>query len=161
MCRQRLLPWHSDKGDILYVPCYFCENAAETIISPTDVVLSHLHLYTGWAQFAHVTTSRGKGTFYSIDGINHMSYTLTMKNGLWYHKAPDPTHTSQPTEHAVIHRLNNQTRYELFHQHFCHCGKWKMDILHKHVQGLQPLNGNTFHVCQLCIYGKQIRQAMR
>jgi hypothetical protein len=32
------LPWYSENGDILYIPCYYSPNAAETIISPTDVV---------------------------------------------------------------------------------------------------------------------------
>lgn len=54
------LPWQSENGDILYIPCYYSEQAADTIISPTDVVLSHKQLYSGWAQFAHVNTGRGK-----------------------------------------------------------------------------------------------------
>jgi hypothetical protein len=64
-------------------------------------------------------------------------------------------------EHAIVHRLTNQARYELFHQCCCHCRKCKMEILHKHIQGLQPLKGNAFHLCQSCIYGKQVKCAMR
>jgi hypothetical protein len=151
------LPWPSDNGDILYIPCYYSPNAAETIISPTDVVMSHRHLYTGWAQFAHINTGRGHVTFYRLEGTNHTNYSLTMANGLWYHQAPQlqsnpPSHhetsPSLPTEHAIVHRLTNQARYELFHQCCCHSGKRKMDILHKHIQGLQPLKGNAFHLCQ-------------
>jgi hypothetical protein len=161
------LPWQSENGDILYVPCYYSPAAAETIISPTDVVLSHKHLYSGWAQFAHITSGRGHVTFYRIEGTNHTTYPLNMLNGLWYHEAPhiyrtSPTQISSTTpsttstEHAIIHRLSNQAQYELFHQRSCHCGKRKMDILHKHIQGLQPLKGNAFHLCQSCIYGKQV-----
>ena len=40
------IPWAADNGDIVYVPCYYSPDAAETIISPTDVVMSHSHLYT-------------------------------------------------------------------------------------------------------------------
>jgi len=36
-----------------------------------------------------------------------------------------------------------------------------MDIIHKHIQGLPQLKGNAFHLCQSCIYGKQIRRAMQ
>ena len=156
------LPWQSENGDILYIPCYYSEQAADTIISPTDVVLSHKHLYSGWAQFAHVNTGRGHITFYRIDGTNHTSYPLHMDNGLWFHDNifPTPNNTSTSTEHAVIHRLTNQARYELFHQRCCHCGKRKLDILHKHIQGIKPLKGNAFHLCQSCIYGKQVRRAM-
>jgi len=111
------LPWHSDNGDILYIPCYYSPHAAETIISPTDVIMSHRHLYTGWAQFAHINTGRGHVTFYRLDGTNHTTYSPTMINGLWYHQAPQlysnpPVHnvtlpTSTPTEHAIVHRLTN------------------------------------------------------
>lgn len=33
------LPWLSDNGDTIYIPCYYSLDAAETIISPTDAVL--------------------------------------------------------------------------------------------------------------------------
>jgi hypothetical protein len=35
------IPWRAQTGDVLYVPCYYSEQAAVTIISPTDVVLSY------------------------------------------------------------------------------------------------------------------------
>jgi hypothetical protein len=50
------LPWIADSGDTLYIPMFFSPEAAETIISPTDVVLSHSHIYCAWAQFSHCTT---------------------------------------------------------------------------------------------------------
>ena len=162
------LPWHSDNGDILYIPCYYSSDAAETIISPTDVVMAHRHLYTGWAHFAHITTGRGHVTFYRLDGTNHTTNSLKMTNGLRYHESSQPSFNSDgtptsptDTQHAVVHRLSSQARYELYHQRLGHCGKRKMDVLHRHIQGLQQLKGNAFHLCQSCIYRKQIQRAMK
>jgi len=71
------LPWVADNGDTLYIP-------TETIISPTDVVLSHNHLFCAWAQFSHCATGQGHVTFYRSDGTNHTNFPLVMRNGLWY-----------------------------------------------------------------------------
>jgi hypothetical protein len=40
------LPWIAANGETLYVPTLFSPDAADTIISPTDVVMSYAHLYT-------------------------------------------------------------------------------------------------------------------
>jgi hypothetical protein len=75
------LPWPSDNGDVLYIPYYYSPNAAETIILPTDVVLSHKQIYTGWAQFTHIDTGRGNITFYRTEGVHHTTNLLKMING--------------------------------------------------------------------------------
>ena len=75
------LPWQSKNGDLLCIPCYYSEQAADSIISPTNVVLSHIQLYSEWAQFAHVNTGWGHITFYRIYGTNHTSYPLRMDYG--------------------------------------------------------------------------------
>jgi hypothetical protein len=148
------LHWTSNNGDILYIPCYYSPEASETIMSPTDVLLSHKHLYTGWAQFAHIQTERGHITFYRIEGIHYTTYKLRMVNALWYHKTHQTTtHTPivtapqnpTPTEHAVVHRLSNQARFELYHPRCCHAGKRKMKILHKHIQGEETRSTSVNH----------------
>jgi hypothetical protein len=73
------IPWAADNGDIVYVPCYYSPDAAEKIISPTDVVMSHL--YTAWGQFAHVPTGQGHITFYRNGGTNHTTFSHRMQNG--------------------------------------------------------------------------------
>jgi hypothetical protein len=53
------IPWVAENGYTFYVPCYYSPDAAETIMSPTDVVMSHPHLYAAWGQFAHIPTRHG------------------------------------------------------------------------------------------------------
>jgi ribosomal protein L16 Arg81 hydroxylase len=38
------LPWTLENGDMLYIPCYYSPNKAETILSPTDAVFAHIKI---------------------------------------------------------------------------------------------------------------------
>jgi deoxyuridine 5'-triphosphate nucleotidohydrolase len=159
------LPWVAENGDTLYVPMFYSPDAAETIISPTDVVMSHHHLFCAWAQFSHCTTGQGHVTFYRTEGTNHTSYPLTMRNGLWYHNAPKPTGDKsiiqvQPqTTHVIIHRLNNQCQFELWHNRFVHSCKQKVLTAHKHIKGVPKLKGNPFFQCASCNHAKPKRRS--
>ncbi len=73
-----MIPTHTR---LCHAPCYYSPDAAETIISPTDVVMSHSHLYTSWGQFAHVPTGQGHITFYRTGGTNHTTFSHRMQNG--------------------------------------------------------------------------------
>jgi hypothetical protein len=48
--------WERVHPNIIYVATLCSPITAEPIISPTDVVMSHFHLFHGWAHFAHYTT---------------------------------------------------------------------------------------------------------
>jgi hypothetical protein len=126
MHRERLIPWRAETGDILHVPCYYSPEATDTIISPTDVVLSHPHLYSAFSQFGHCATRQGNITFYRISGTMHAVYPLHMRNGLWYNTTMLPASSApnidypmppqeeipnQQTTHARINRLSGQVRY--------------------------------------------------
>jgi hypothetical protein len=157
------LPWIADNGDVLYIPTFYSPDAAETIISPTDVVLSHNHIFCAWAQFSHCTTGQGHVTFYRTEGTNHTTYPLTMRNGLWYHDAPapqpphgtDPPGTSSsPTTHLVISRLNARCLFELWHHRLIHCCIQTLYKAHKHIKGVPKLKGNPFFRCASCLHAK-------
>ena len=79
-------PWTSDLSKILMVPCYFSSDACETIISLTNVIVSHPDLYSTWCQYAHADTRKGSIQFIQGQGIQHTNITLTMHNALWYYK---------------------------------------------------------------------------
>jgi len=79
---------------------------AESMISPTNMVLSHNRIFCAGAQFSHCTSGQGHVTFYHTQGTNHTTYTLHMKkNGLWYHDAPAPNHyiILKTPEHQAQH----------------------------------------------------------
>jgi dUTP pyrophosphatase len=159
------LPWIAENGDTLYIPMFYSPEAAETIISPTDVVMSHNHLFCAWAQFSHCATGQGHVTFYRSEGTNHTTYPLFMRNGLWYHDAPtfqhdaDSTGTSMPTAHMIIHRLNGQCLFELWHHRLTHSCKQKVLSAHKHIKGVPKLKGNPFYQCPSCNHAKPRRRS--
>ena len=35
------LPWHSDNGETILIPCYYSPDVSGTIISPTDIILKY------------------------------------------------------------------------------------------------------------------------
>jgi hypothetical protein len=37
------LPWQADTGEVVLVRCYYSPDAADTILSPTDIVLNNIH----------------------------------------------------------------------------------------------------------------------
>jgi hypothetical protein len=50
------LPWQADTGELVLVKCYYSSDAADTILSPTDIVANNIHNYEAWEQYSHVDT---------------------------------------------------------------------------------------------------------
>jgi hypothetical protein len=59
-----ILPWRADSGEILFVQCYYSDNATETIISPTDVVINKTDDLYAWGQYSNINTQKGCIKFY-------------------------------------------------------------------------------------------------
>ncbi len=85
------LPWIAANGDVLYIPTFYSPDAAETITSLTDVVLSHNQVFCAWAQFSHCTTGQGHVTFYRTEGTNHtlIPSLCVMGCGIMMHRPPN------------------------------------------------------------------------
>ena len=144
------------------VPCYYSKQFQGTIFSPTDIVQSNLHQYTGWTQTADVVGSTGTVTFIAVDGINHTTYDAHFNNGLWYHYMNTPMHTpNQQQQHTqgYCHRLTDSASYELWHQRLGHPGHKVMDNIHKHTTGVPKLRGNQFYQCASCMDAKFKKRA--
>ena len=41
------LPWQADTGQIVLVKLYYSDQAADTIVSPTDIVINNISNYEG------------------------------------------------------------------------------------------------------------------
>lgn len=82
------LPWCSDDGTVLLAKCYYSEHAADTIISPTDVVIHNIHEYYAWGQYSNLDTGQGYVEFYKRDGVSKTHFSLTLYNGLWDSRSP-------------------------------------------------------------------------
>jgi len=104
------LPWQSDLGVVVLVKCYFSHDAANTIISPTDIVVNNITDYKAWSQYSNVDTGDGYITLHRRDDFAPLIFHLKSMNGLWYHSnAHDVTdYPSWSIRHLngpVIHRL--------------------------------------------------------
>ncbi len=57
-------PWQADTGEIVLVKCYYSEDAADTILSPTDIVINNITNFEGWGQHSNVDSGEGYIEFY-------------------------------------------------------------------------------------------------
>jgi len=88
--------WTSPSGKCILVKCFYSQQAADTIISPSDIVLNHLSKYNSWTQ--HI--------MFSGPDIEPLIYPLYAHNGLWYYQINNfMDHCPHaPHEHGLIHR---------------------------------------------------------
>jgi hypothetical protein len=94
------LPWRSDDKTLILVKCYYSALVAETIISPTDIVITKYTEFNAWRQYSNLDTGKGYIDFISRDNThNYVRFSLTAVNGLWYYNSDAGTDyciTSQP-----------------------------------------------------------------
>jgi hypothetical protein len=141
-----LLPWTAESGETLYISCYYSNQASETLISPTDVVLNHIGIYKAWGQHADIDTGTGAITFYHRNGFSHARYPLYMRNGLWFYSPNRKEQGSYPLNaeiNPVIRRLTSMMLYILMHERLCHPGKRVMSIIHLHFTDMPKLTSGS------------------
>ena len=117
-CTKRgLLPLQLTDGGVYFQPCYYCENAVETIISP-QAILDASDTFVEWSQTGYKDDSPGTLRFYSASGLAGMTLTLTKRDGLYYTQTDvytvdrDPLCRIAPTVHRVTtptHPKHNAT----------------------------------------------------
>jgi len=78
-----LLPLQLEEGGVYFQPCYYCESAVETIISP-QAILNASDTFVEWSQTGYKDNIPGTLRFYSDSGLASMTLTLTKCNGLYY-----------------------------------------------------------------------------
>jgi hypothetical protein len=145
------LPWQAPNGRTLLVKCYYSAQATDTIISPTDIVLTHRSAFTTWTQKADMNTKQGHITF-SGDNAEDVCFPLFENNGLWYYHQDDYKDYIHPhTDIPTIQKVNAGGLYELFHARLGHPGEKVMGQLHKHVDGLPKLKPPPLFRCNTCL----------
>lgn len=160
------LPWCAPDGTVILIKCLYSAQAADTIVSPTDVVLNHQSQYTAWAQHSDVKKRTGYIDF--IGPSSHrVRFPLIEENGLWfYHNHQhDDYHVvglnDKPIQHLpLIQRLNAVGAYELIHARLGHPGTTTMTNLHLHVDGAPKLRPHPFYKCETCLKVKATKHAV-
>ena len=141
------LPMKSIENNILYIKTYFSPNMNDTIISPQAIAEQYHQDFNGWYQCANTDTQDGKLGLTSRSGDN-IEFQLNCINNLWYHNNPkDPT----VEKGSIVNSLTDAQSYQLWHARLGHPGKNVMQTIHKHVHGVNKLNGNVFWKCPSCM----------
>ena len=138
------------------VPCYYYSEASGTIISPTDIILSHVDKFKGWRMATNIDTSSGTFTLLSRDGINHVSYPTFMRNNLWYHYLDHIPHNVTTSNHqqgtSIIRNMSYHATFKLWHHRLGHPGKKISEVFHNHVTGVPQLRSNIFFNCSYIMH---------
>ena len=73
----------SDDDTILNVEMFYSKEATETVISPTDIVMTN-NMFNSWCQTANCSTKTGNLKFYSTEQKLQCNISLVMINKLWF-----------------------------------------------------------------------------
>ena len=157
------IPWYTPTNQKLLIKCYYSPDLIETIVSPTDVVLTQKAKYRGFTIHSDIIIKKGYIKYLNIDGICHAQYPIEMHNGLWYFVDTGLTDKearlrTKRSAHAIINKLSTAATYELWHQRLGHPGQTTMKEIHHYVQGIPQLKGNAFHRCLSCTLAKMSKQ---
>lgn len=71
-------------GELLLLPCYYNEHAAETIISPNHFCQSDPTMYQSFLIHGDVATEEGYLRFDSPSGLHHVSIPMERRDSLWF-----------------------------------------------------------------------------
>ena len=112
------IPWYTPTNQKLLIKCYYSPDLIETIVSPTDVVLTQKSQYRGFTIHADTIHKKGYIKYLNNDGICHAQYPIHMHNGLWYFIDEGLTQKevrsrTQQSIAAIINKLSTAATYKL------------------------------------------------
>ena len=158
------IKWYSPSKHLILISCYFSSQASGTIISPTDIVCSHIDTFSGWQMTTNIDNSTGIFTLLARDGISHIKFPTFMKNNLWYHHlhvTESPIHNPTKPLTSIVRSLTYHATYELWHHRLGHPSKSITDKFHAAVIGVPPLKCPKFHACGSCLRSKFHNKSLR
>jgi len=152
----------------LLVKCFYSAQAADTIISPTDVVINQWSDYNAWSQYANVDEGCGYVAFHRRHDQSITRFNLVSQNGLWFYYTAGfddfstcrflDADTGAPV--STIHRLTKTQEHLLWHKRLGCPGETNSKQLHKHVIGCPVLTRNAFFKCKYCMQDKATYRPM-
>jgi hypothetical protein len=152
------LPWRSQDDQTLLVKCYYSSQAAETIISPTDIAINKYTDYCAWSQYSNIDEGCGYIAFHCRNSDKITKFDLTSHNGLWYYNANGHSDfntcrlmdadTGQPI--PTCHRMTRATEHLLMHFRAACPGETTERELPKHVKDFPVIKRNPLFKCPFC-----------
>ncbi len=155
------LPWQSPSNATLLVKCFYCQQAADIIIAPSDIVLNDMSNFHWWTQHANLLDNKGYITFLcNTDHTKTVTYPLLHHNGLWYYHYDDVTDVSNNQGIPMVNRISTIGLYELYHARLGHPGKSILSIVHIHVDGTPKLVKPHLYKCRTCMMVNATKRAI-
>mmetsp|Transcript_10383 Transcript_10383/g.14952 ORF Transcript_10383/g.14952 Transcript_10383/m.14952 type:complete len:1434 (-) Transcript_10383:2326-6627(-) len=152
------LPWQADNGELVLVKCYYSDSAADTIISPTDIVVNNISNFEGWGQYSNIDLGKGYVEFYRRgNNTDTLRFTLTASNGLWFYNNNistddyDNWNSYATTGKPTVQRLSQAGCYVLGHERYAHSGERVCTTVHLHVDDQPPLRKPPLFKCLTCM----------
>jgi hypothetical protein len=151
------LPWQADDGTMVLVKCYYSPNAAEAIISPTDVIVNNASDFTAWSQYSNIDTGQGYIEFHCRNSYKKIIFTLSSQNGLWYHTNNHDTVDydtwicKADQGKPVVHRISKAAEYQLAYLRWGCAGERVLSGIHHHVDEQPKLTKHSFFKCLTCL----------
>ena len=149
----------SDDDTILNVEMFYSKEATETVISPTDIVMTN-NMFNSWSQTANCSTKTGNLKFYSTKQKLQCNISLVMINKLWYIRPQIRNFHEVALIHTLtadtINTVNGTALYRLWHHRLGHPGKFVMDNIKAVTDGVPKLKHlrNPFFKCEHSMHGK-------
>ena len=143
-------------GSIIPVSVYLTDDVDGTILSPTDICISHYNKFSIWEQHSETNSTQGYIKFLSKDTNFEATVPLVMKNGLWYSIQAIQKTTAQQTTVPTVRTMTAEAEYELWHQRLGHPGTNIMDHIHNTAEGIPNLSKkrHQFYHCDTCAHSK-------
>ena len=157
------LPWRSDQGTTILIKCFYSPQAAETVISPNDVVINHIADYSGWTQYSNVDDGIGHIALHHRNSDRQTTFQLESHNGLWYNQvvgfAEVPicrrygsANDENPT--FTIRYMSKAAEFALLHCRTGHACDETTSELHKHLDDCPKVKKHAFWKCPSCMQEK-------
>ena len=115
------IPWLSNEGSEILVPCYYTADVHGTIISPTDMTVYHKNIYSGWNMCTDIDKGIGEFKLIARDGLSHATFPAYSQNNLWYHYLTKPEALSG--DRPRIMTLTDAAEHELWHHRLGYPGQ--------------------------------------
>jgi hypothetical protein len=90
------ITWCSPDGHTVLIKFYYSPDAPETIVSPSDIILSHYSTYHSWMQHANMSSNTGYISFLNNDTGDVTEFHLINNNNMW-NFVNDDMNDYQPT----------------------------------------------------------------
>ena len=122
------IKWTSRSNQVIWILWYYAPETYGTIVSPTELAISHRKEYSGHTYQCDIDRITGSVKFIHRNGLDHAYFEMKMESRLWYAYEKHYDQKLEKFKHQnkrpyeVVHRLSKVAEYELWHQRLEHPG---------------------------------------